>query len=152
MRANNFKLKPLTVELPLNKTEIPTATVTEAEAAASSTCAAPPWTELPQDVTANILQRLGAEEILQSAQKVCATWWKICQNPAMWRVINIINSDRWHGRECTYNICRSAVDRSQGQLIDLTIEYFGDAELLDQVNSDALHSHAATITIYKELL
>ncbi|KAH6793147.1 hypothetical protein C2S52_003624 [Perilla frutescens var. hirtella] len=91
----------------------------------------PPWTQLPSDLTANILQRLGSVEILKSARKVCATWWKVCQDPAMWRVIKIISAEdnQW---ECT-TMCRCAVDRSQGQLIDLTIAYFGDGELLQYI-------------------
>ncbi|KAL1555771.1 putative F-box/LRR-repeat protein 23 [Salvia divinorum] len=79
----------------------------------------PPWNELPDDLTANILQRLDAEERLESAQLVCSTWWRVCKNPAMWRVIDVCIS------RCEYNkfdnICCRAVDRSQGQLVELKI-------------------------------
>ncbi|XP_047949537.1 F-box protein SKIP19-like [Salvia hispanica] len=105
----------------------------------------PPWTELPEDLTANILQRLHTEEILESAQKVCTTWWRVCKNPAMWRVIDLdirrpaarnlqngcscIPND--YDKDLCYcavdkfeNICRCAVDRSQGQLVELKLASF----------------------------
>lgn len=100
--------------------------------------AAPPWTELPSDVTANILQRLDALEILQSAQLVCSTWWKVCQDPAMWRVIEIDD------RHCNA-ACRQAVDRSQGQLVDLNITYGGDDELLDYIVNRSSHLRRLTL-------
>lgn len=99
--------------------------------ALSSSAPPPPWIELPGDVTANILQRLGAEGILDSAQKVCTTWWKVCQDPAMWRVIYLRNPEYFN--EVYAGMCRHAVDRSQGQLVDLTIDYFGDEELINYI-------------------
>ncbi|KAK6150119.1 hypothetical protein DH2020_017644 [Rehmannia glutinosa] len=91
------------------------------------TSSAPPWTELPRDLTANILRRLGVVDILENAQKVCTTWRTVCKDPAMWRVIDI----RYNGevRDCSM-MCRHAVDLSQGQLIDLHMENFGDSETL----------------------
>ncbi|KAG6405666.1 hypothetical protein SASPL_133258 [Salvia splendens] len=104
--------------------------------------------DLPEELTANILQRLHAEQRLGSAQLVCSTWRRVCKNPAMWRVIDL------DYRRCEFDIiCRCAVDRSQGQLIELKVinmeEYFGflnyAADRLehddDQVSFDALHSH-----------
>ncbi|KAL1555772.1 putative F-box/LRR-repeat protein 23 [Salvia divinorum] len=79
----------------------------------------PPWTELPDHLTANILQRLDAEERLKSAQLVCSSWWRACKNPAMWRVIDV----RISRCDCNEfeNICCRAVVRSQGQLVELKI-------------------------------
>lgn len=91
----------------------------------------PPWIELPGDVTANILQRLGTEEILENAQKVCSTWWKVCKDPAIWRVVHL-NKPSEDCRDFDL-MCRCAVDRSQGQLTDLSIFWFGDDELLNNV-------------------
>ncbi|KAL8113441.1 F-box protein SKIP19-like [Apium graveolens] len=90
------------------------------------------WLNLPADITANILHRLGAVEILESAQKVCTAWRKICKDPAMWRVIDMHN----HGclGDMPYDLdkmCRHAIDRSQGQLVDINIESFGEDELLE---------------------
>ncbi|KAG8385239.1 hypothetical protein BUALT_Bualt03G0021400 [Buddleja alternifolia] len=97
--------------------------------------AAPPWIELPRDVTANILHRLGAIEILESAQKVCTTWRSVCQDPAMWRVIDMRNLGDLHDMPYDLEImCRHAVDRSQGELIDINIQYFGTDELLDYIS------------------
>ncbi|KAK6150118.1 hypothetical protein DH2020_017643 [Rehmannia glutinosa] len=88
---------------------------------------APPWTELPRDLTANILGRLGVVDILENAQKVCTTWRTVCKDPAMWRVIDIRNDGEL--MDCNM-LCRHAVDRSQGQLVDLHMESFGDSETL----------------------
>ena len=103
-------------------------------AVSSSSSAAPPpprWIDLPEDLTANILQRLGAEEILMSAQAVCTTWWRVCKNPAVWHVIDL------DSRQCAANkfemICRSAVDRSQGQLVKLKLVYFEGIVLLNYI-------------------
>ncbi|KAK6150117.1 hypothetical protein DH2020_017642 [Rehmannia glutinosa] len=90
---------------------------------------APPWTELPRDLTANILRRLGVVDILENAQKVCTTWRTVCKDPAMWRVIDIRHDDYPHRMDLDI-MCRRAVDRSQGQLIDIHMEGFADSETL----------------------
>ncbi|XP_047955073.1 putative F-box/LRR-repeat protein 23 isoform X1 [Salvia hispanica] len=93
----------------------------------------PPWIELPLDVTANILQRLGAEEMLCSAQQVCATWWNVCKDPSLWRVIDF-SGTKQIDRTAKYTaMCRRAVDRSRGQLTDFTIQYFGGDELMEYI-------------------
>ncbi|KAL6575621.1 hypothetical protein OROHE_000998 [Orobanche hederae] len=61
-----------------------------------------PWIDLPRDITENILQRLGAVEILDNAYKC-------------------------------------AVDRSQGQLVDLSICGFGCDELLFYIAQRSSH-------------
>ncbi|XP_042026658.1 F-box protein SKIP19-like [Salvia splendens] len=101
-----------------------------AEAVASSS---PPWMELPLDVTANILQRLGAEEKLCSAQQVCATWWNVCKDPALWRVIDFSSTKQIDCAAKYTAMCRRAVDRSRGQLTDFTIQYFGDDKLMEYI-------------------
>ncbi|GMI80389.1 SKP1/ASK-Interacting protein 19 [Hibiscus trionum] len=88
------------------------------------------WLELPTDVTASILSRLGAIHILNSAQKVCSQWRNICKDPSMWRSIDMRNlgdlqDDIVHGKMCFH-----AVDRSCGHLLDINIQYFGTDELL----------------------
>jgi len=49
----------------------------------------PNWLDLPIDLTANILQRLGTFEIVTSACRVCPLWWNICKDPLMWRSISM---------------------------------------------------------------
>ncbi|XP_059665995.1 putative F-box/LRR-repeat protein 23 [Cornus florida] len=106
---------------------------------ASSSSTQPPaeettnWLELPRDVTAMILHKLGAIEILTSAQKVCMTWRKICKDPAMWRTIDMHylgDGDMDYDLE---KMTRHAIDRSCGQLVDINIEYFGTDELLQYI-------------------
>ncbi|XP_076924892.1 putative F-box protein At4g05475 isoform X2 [Bidens hawaiensis] len=87
----------------------------------------------------NILQRIDVFEILENAQKVCTAWRDICKDPAMWRVIYMdrfpYQSERV-GRETIKRV----VDRSRGQLLDLTIVGICDHELLQYVvdRSEAL--------------
>ncbi|KAK4488135.1 hypothetical protein RD792_003877 [Penstemon davidsonii] len=99
----------------------------------SSSAPRPPWVELPRDVTANILHRLGAIEILESAQRVCTTWRNVCREPAMWRVIDMGNIGDPDDPYDLKIMCRHAVDRSQGQLIDIKIEHFGNDELIHYI-------------------
>ncbi|XP_057763933.1 F-box protein SKIP19-like isoform X2 [Salvia miltiorrhiza] len=100
--------------------------------AASSSPPSPPWIELPGDVTANILQRLGAVGMLRSAQRVCSTWWKVCKDPAMWRVI-VLHYPRMIDTYTAMSMCRPEVDWNQRQLVDLAIDPFGNDELLNYV-------------------
>ncbi|KAM4111842.1 hypothetical protein ACJW30_05G095800 [Castanea mollissima] len=72
------------------------------------------WLQLPRDVTASILKRLGAVEIPETAQKVCMLWRNLCKNPSM-------------------HMCIHAIDRSFGQLPDVYIENFGSNELLTYI-------------------
>ncbi|KAK9061249.1 hypothetical protein SSX86_018429 [Deinandra increscens subsp. villosa] len=83
------------------------------------------WLELPEDVTANILNRTGVVNILFSAQKVCTAWYRICKDPSLWRVINM---EKFRSEI----ICKNVVDRSKGQLVDITLTYCS-LELLQYV-------------------
>ena len=100
--------------------------------AAASSSAAPPWLELPDYLTENILQRLPIGEILTSAQLVCTTWWRVIKNPTMWRVIHLDCRD-W-ADEVFDSVCYRTVDRSEGQLVDLKLlSYFQDYGFLNYV-------------------
>lgn len=100
--------------------------------AASASAASPPWAELPVELTENILQRLGVVDILESAQKVCAPWRKVCKHPSLWRVINMIHTRNKYDDDCEV-MFRHAVNRSQGQLTDLTIAAIVDRKLLGYI-------------------
>ncbi|PON71646.1 F-box domain containing protein [Parasponia andersonii] len=91
------------------------------------------WVELPRDVTASILSRLGAMEILTSGQMVCKAWLEICKDPLLWRTIDMYNlGDPDLGLDLE-KICRHAVDRSCGELVDINLEYFVTDELLQYI-------------------
>ncbi|MFS8012538.1 putative F-box domain, leucine-rich repeat domain superfamily, F-box-like domain superfamily [Helianthus anomalus] len=87
------------------------------------------WLDLPSDVTFNILNRIGMVDILENAQKVCIAWRKICKDPAMWRVINMNDIPIFGAQLSRVRMCKHAVDRSQGHLVDITIVSAYDAEL-----------------------
>ncbi|CAH1454645.1 unnamed protein product [Lactuca virosa] len=92
----------------------------------------PNWLEMPDEVMVNIFQRLPTIEILNSARKVCTAWLKICKYPAMWKVINMVKrhaKDWGLGKALTMEL----VDLSCGELIDISIDWFGSDELLDHI-------------------
>lgn len=90
------------------------------------------WLELPRDITAAILLRVGTVEILNNVQWVCSQWRSICKDPSLWRTIDMRNG----GDLCEGHLevmCREAVDRSCGGLVDISIEGFGTDELLRHI-------------------
>ncbi|XP_071690794.1 putative F-box/LRR-repeat protein 9 [Rutidosis leptorrhynchoides] len=95
------------------------------------------WLELPTDITANILQRIGVFDILKNAEKVCTTWRQICKDPSMWKVISMDTPECTNGRLICELICKIVVDRSQGQLVDLSITDFCTDELLRYISDRA---------------
>ncbi|PWA89318.1 RNI-like superfamily protein [Artemisia annua] len=60
------------------------------------------WLDLPSDVMANVLSRVGVIEILWNVQIVCTKWHKICKDPYVWRVIYIDNDFYYHRRPYTW--------------------------------------------------
>ncbi|KAJ9565918.1 hypothetical protein OSB04_001884 [Centaurea solstitialis] len=104
----------------------------------SSTMAKTPrdWLQMPDEIMGGmILQRLGAIDILMNAQKVCRNWRRICKDPAMWRVIDM-DYFRFDNKHDAEKLCKQAVHRSRGELIDITIDGFGTDDLL---NRSAVH-------------
>ncbi|KAK1409571.1 hypothetical protein QVD17_36098 [Tagetes erecta] len=91
------------------------------------------WLDLPYDVTANILNRISMADILRKTQKVCTAWYKICKDLAMWRVINMNDLWCYSAMLSITSMCKHAVDRSQGQLVDITLVYDDNANLLQYV-------------------
>ncbi|XP_076942267.1 putative F-box/LRR-repeat protein 23 [Bidens hawaiensis] len=92
------------------------------------------WLELPSDIMVNILQRVGVNDRLHNVQKVCTAWREIYKDPAMWRAVRI---DRFSAKvrddHKWSRMCKHAVDRSQGQLDDLTLIGFCHDELLQYI-------------------
>nr|XP_043629263.1 putative F-box protein At4g05475 [Erigeron canadensis] len=88
------------------------------------------WLDLPSDVTANILSRIGVFDIIENAQKVCTTWYQICKEPAMWRAVSMDQSPLW---TVCQKICKHVVNRSQGQMVDISIKDFCDRDLLQYI-------------------
>ncbi|KAJ9560448.1 hypothetical protein OSB04_005608 [Centaurea solstitialis] len=112
------------------------------------------WLELPSDVMASILSRVGLHDIIENAEKVCTAWRQICKDPSMWRVICIDYPCQYLSYERFTNMYKLAVDRSQGQLIDVTIAhfgFFGDFELLQYVADRSSQLRCLTIIAYDSL-
>ncbi|KAJ0264970.1 F-box domain-containing protein [Hirschfeldia incana] len=89
------------------------------------------WAELPYELTSSILSRLNSIDILENAQKVCTSWRSVCKDPAMWRKIDMLNfGDKEYNLEM---MCRHAVDRSQGGLLEIDISCFGSDSLFNYI-------------------
>ncbi|XP_062018571.1 putative F-box/LRR-repeat protein 23 [Rosa rugosa] len=73
-------------------------------------------------------------DILETAQKMCAKWYKTCKDPIMWRIIDMGNDYYMDFRNCWplywYSLCKSAIGRCCGNLVDINIENFGTNSLL----------------------
>ncbi|WZZ84451.1 hypothetical protein YC2023_113030 [Brassica napus] len=85
------------------------------------------WAELPSELTSSILSRLSSIDILENAQKVCTSWHRVCKDTAMWRKIDMRNFG-----DLVLNLemmCRHAVDRTQGGLVEIDIWHFAIAKL-----------------------
>ncbi|KAI3958760.1 hypothetical protein MKX01_023436 [Papaver californicum] len=92
------------------------------------------WLELPHDVLSHIFLKLGAFDILLSAQSVCPTWRKVSKEPSLFRLIDMRNGSASDDLMCNVEkIAREAVDRSCGQLVEFSVEYFGSDELLAHI-------------------
>ncbi|XP_020978214.1 F-box protein SKIP19-like [Arachis ipaensis] len=92
------------------------------------------WLDLPDDLTLMIIGKLMTFEILTSTQFVCPKWRRICMDPLLWCTINMC--DIGIHNSVDYNLeklCRHAIDRSCGHLIDISIEYFGTNNLLKYI-------------------
>nr|XP_011468347.1 PREDICTED: putative F-box/LRR-repeat protein 23 [Fragaria vesca subsp. vesca] len=90
------------------------------------------WTQLPHDVTASILSRLGAVDILETGQMDCKTWHKVCKDPLMWRVVDF-RYDDLHRVKDLAKMCRHVVDRSAGKLASINLDFFAYSELLKYI-------------------
>ncbi|KAI3959850.1 hypothetical protein MKX01_022332 [Papaver californicum] len=93
------------------------------------------WLELPHDVLSHIFLKLGAFDILFSAQSLCPMWRKVSKEPLLFRSIDMRNrsyllDDNMYDVE---KMAREAVDRSCGQLVEFSMDDFGSAELLAYV-------------------
>ncbi|KAL6136509.1 hypothetical protein ACLB2K_061804 [Fragaria x ananassa] len=102
----------------------------------------PNWLDLPESLTVSILSRLEVTEILKTAQRVCRTWHRICKDPMMWRAINVCdiwvynNSTSWHkNAKKMEKICRYAVNRGRGNVVDISLENLGSDGLLWDITS-----------------
>lgn len=91
----------------------------------------PNWQELPVEITALILKRLGTVDLVSSARKVCKTWRHICSDPAFYRVVDLwFTGDPIKIRFDVAHVARIAVALSRGQMIEFNISYFADDHLL----------------------
>ncbi|KAF1867315.1 hypothetical protein Lal_00049744 [Lupinus albus] len=98
------------------------------------------WLDLPRDVTSTILLKVGSIDILNNAQRVCLQWRSMSYDPTMWHTIDMRNSYAPNDMEFDLEMmCRHAIDRSYGNLVDITLDYFGSDDLLTYVADSTNH-------------
>ncbi|CAG7906795.1 hypothetical protein BRARA_D01227 [Brassica rapa] len=92
------------------------------------------WAELPSELIYSILHRLSVPDRLGNARNVCRSWRRVCQDPLMWRKIEMRDMGEYNEAKDYYHaaeaMCRCAVDLSQGGLLEINIEYVGTDSLL----------------------
>ncbi|KAH0641510.1 hypothetical protein KY289_032484 [Solanum tuberosum] len=88
------------------------------------------WLELPEELWENILMRLATIERLLIAQKVCTTWSRVLNEPSMWHVIDMSNCRGLTNSHVFPYVCHDAVNRSQGELVDIRLTFYATKELL----------------------
>ncbi|XP_047309276.1 F-box protein SKIP19-like [Impatiens glandulifera] len=89
---------------------------------------------LPRDVMVAILQKVGVFDILENVQHVCESWHEICQDPALWRSIDMSDIiDYYTSDDQTFEIIKQAIDRSCGQLIDISLEHDCNDDILKYI-------------------
>ncbi|XP_004306414.1 PREDICTED: putative F-box/LRR-repeat protein 23 [Fragaria vesca subsp. vesca] len=94
------------------------------------------WIDLPEDVTASILLRLGTIEILVTALNVCTTWRRICKESRMWHTIDICDVSVYGKLPSRYpmdRMCRKAIDLTCGNLVNISVHNFGSDDLLKYI-------------------
>ncbi|XP_010424620.1 PREDICTED: putative F-box protein At4g05475 [Camelina sativa] len=107
--------------------------------------------ELPSDLTASILIRLGAVDILENAKKVCTSWRDICKDPSMWRKIDLraICKDPSLLDDFAFDrFCRHGVDLSQGSLLEIDIEHFATDSLLTYIAERSSNLRSLGLRVY----
>ncbi|CAM8988038.1 unnamed protein product [Rhodiola kirilowii] len=98
----------------------------------SSSDELPNWLDLPPEVTVAILQKVDAVDIFNHVQLVCTSWHTICKDPSMWRSIVMLSERNiydWNYFNVE-KIARHAIDRSCGQLVDISIGWFESDEII----------------------
>ncbi|KAL0865308.1 hypothetical protein Bca101_044426 [Brassica carinata] len=90
------------------------------------------WADLPPELKSLILHRLSTIEIVERAEKVCRSWRSVCKDPSMWRKIEMCNPESLQHKYYE-NMCRHAVDRSQGGLVEIHIWHFCTDSLLSYI-------------------
>ncbi|VVB07871.1 unnamed protein product [Arabis nemorensis] len=105
------------------------------------------WSEQPQELTFSIMLRLDAFEILENAQKVCSAWRRVSKNPLLWRKIDI-RSRRTVDSYYFGRMCRQAVDRSEGGLVEIKIGNFGGDSLVSYIADRSTNLRSLRLEYY----
>ncbi|CAH8334524.1 unnamed protein product [Eruca vesicaria subsp. sativa] len=113
------------------------------------------WAGLPVELTSSIMSRLNTVNVLEKAQKACMSWHLVCQDPSIWRKIDMHNDlgfmnllTKIHHRD----MCRQAVDLSHGGLVEIDIWYICTDSLLEHIADSASNLKTLRIAMCHEIL
>ncbi|KFK33629.1 hypothetical protein AALP_AA5G038300 [Arabis alpina] len=88
------------------------------------------WAELSWELTVSIFLRLSVFDILVNAQKVCKSWNRVSKDPSIWKKIDIGICKKAYKLD---GMCRHAIDRSQGGLVEINLGKCCSDSLLDYI-------------------
>ncbi|RYQ92956.1 hypothetical protein Ahy_B09g099204 [Arachis hypogaea] len=103
------------------------------------------WLHLPVELILIIFEKLGAIEVLTTAQRVCMLWRTICKDPYTWRVINmrVVGVPKFMDYQLS-SLCRRTIERSCGLLVDISIDYFATKDLLNHIANSSFTTSTLT--------
>ncbi|MED6186819.1 hypothetical protein PIB30_070381 [Stylosanthes scabra] len=92
------------------------------------------WLNLPVEITLIIFEKLGAIEVLTTVQQVCKRWRTISMDPYTWRAIHmsVYGAPRFMDYHLSW-LCRRTIQRSCALVVDISIDYFADHDLLNHI-------------------
>lgn len=95
------------------------------------------WADLPWSLLSIIFEKIGTENILQSAQLVCREWWLLAHEPYLYRRIVILGNRQRRKSPVSQrhwlNIALAAVDRSAGCLVEFALFQKATDQLLERI-------------------
>ncbi|KAK8950693.1 F-box protein SKIP19 [Platanthera zijinensis] len=134
LRNPLLKLESLSPLLPA-KVETPAGRISEEQIEAIREDSEPKsegewrnWADLPGDILSIIFKKIGAVEILLSAQSVCKPWRQLSLEPSLWRRVELRMDKRLDNNNMAY-LTMMAVERSEGCVEELYMESFRAARL-----------------------
>ncbi|KAK1323566.1 hypothetical protein QJS10_CPA02g00004 [Acorus calamus] len=105
----------------------------------SGTLQWPPRPEMSPDLLSVVFEKVGALDVLCATQAVCPTWRRVSLQPQLWRSIDMRNPwqpwDLMDSDEFDLErMARNAIDRADGNLVEISFEYFGTDDLIKYVS------------------
>ncbi|KAK1279500.1 putative F-box/LRR-repeat protein 23 [Acorus gramineus] len=97
------------------------------------------WAEMSPDLLSVVFEKVGALGVLCAAQAVCPAWRRVSLQPHLWRSVDMRNPwqpwDLMDSDEFDLErMARNAIDRADGNLVEISFEYFATDDLIKYVS------------------